>query len=437
MLATSTHRASKCACALFVLAPMLLSVQTRAPGYDLQTARSIDVESVEHFGITPHAIAVAHDGEILLAGEVTAARLAWMSKVNRSTGQTIWTFKLNRQGTETVLEGDWFGGSPNIVGIVEGAGGLVHVCGNLPPASVMERPRVFLARLDAHGHRESLLFLTPTVSAKDLGYFEVNTCIGWGQRVTLVGHYIARAPRSPGTTPADVPSFYWLQLYGDDDKLQWDNSYATVTKGFVPGPEGVVAIPRETRLLISATDNKVTEMLAIATDGRLLASSEAAKGAYFLVRGGSPQAVGARLFGWGPTDRWMPCRVLTVTQDLGVQSTVTAGASCTVLGRYIYGAGGGALVVFGWRQRSAWSDQASAAALFDEQLKLRKSLLVQSNDATDLGQITAAAEGTNASTFLTGRVILARRQSAPGLSASSAKDGARITAIHAEASSVR
>lgn len=427
MLGTSACGGSKGARVLFVLAAMLLSAaQTYAAEYDLQTVRSIDVQSAEHFRIEAKAIAVARDGEILLAGEVTAARLAWMSKVNRSTGQTIWEFKLNRRGTETMLEGDWVGGSPNIVGIVESADGLVHVCGNLPPSSVTERPKVFLARLDAHGHRESVLFLAPSVSVNDLGYFQVNTCIGWGQRVALVGYYVSRAR-----------SFYWVQLFSGDDKLQWENSYETVIMGFRPDPDGFVAIPRETRLLISATDNNSTEVLAIASDGRLLVSRQAAKGAYFFVRGGSQQAAGARLFGWEPTERSMPCSVLTVTDNLGVQGRATAPGSCAFLGRYIYDAGGGALVVFGWRQRSEWSNQVSAAALFDKQLRLRKSLLVQSNDATDMGQITVAGDGTNAGTYLIGRGILAKRQSAAGLSASGAKDGARIGVIRAETSSVR
>jgi hypothetical protein len=377
--------------------------------------------------IEPISVSAVSKDHIVLTGEIPSAKLAWASRVDLLTGQTIWAYMLGRDGISSAPETDAsFGSSANIVAAVQMRNGGTLLCGNLPAPSrqgKVGKQRVFTTVVSSHGTAEPPQILDSIGASAGASYVELETCFAWGDRVAALGSYIGWTKAGQGSTLPERRTFYWLRVMDQSGTAILDTSYPSASPGLSPDPRhGVAVRAMRGRIIVSATDNKDTDLMSISDAGLLLSSRRMA-GPYRLIRGTDDATQSVRLFEGrrGGDTRGQPV-VLTLAVDLTERDRKAASLDAAYFTTFLYQTADRTTLALGGRVPSAFSPSVAAAVLFDERMRSQRILILDNrrDGVDDIGQVEAADYYAGA-----GEIVLARRS----IGKSPASDGARVTVI--------
>jgi len=379
--------------------------------------------------IDPLSVSAVGNGQIVLAGEIPRAKLAWASRIDLLTGRTIWTYALGRDGSSSAPEaGASFGSSANIVGTVQLRDGGTLVCGNLPEPSrqgKVGRQRVFTTVVSSQGTAGPPQILDSVGASAKPSYVELDTCFAWGDRLAVIGSYITWAkPKQAAALPERV-TFYWLRVVEQSGSVIFERSYPSAAPGLSPDPRhGVVVRVMRGRIIVSATDNTDTDLMSISDSGVLLSNRRMA-GPYRLIRGTDEHTESVRLFeGRVANNATGHPFVLTLAGDLSEKDRQVASLDATYFTTSLYQTADQTTLALGGRVPSALSPYLAAAVLLDERMRARRVLILDDrrDGIGDIGQVEAAEYYGDS-----GEIVLARR----AMSTSPGREGARITVIRA------
>jgi hypothetical protein len=372
--------------------------------YELVSERSLRVVLPERRAIEPLWIGTAGDGNVVVAGQVANLKLAWAAKIDAHTGRAIWTFELGRDGITATPAMVATGASPNIMSVVPLPDEGAYLCGNIPPPTLQDRARMFLVRLDSEGRPKTREFINPAENVPSVGYAAVRACLPWGSRIAVIGTYMTTEKVAGAQLPR-VSNYYWIRSLDQSGNTVFDKSYEALNPAFIPDPAGLVAVPWQSGVLVSATDNVDTELMYVSDQGELRASTRFAGQQLYLVR----HSVGLgndniQAFGRDGTTPYAPKTLLTLDEHLRVIARRGATTEWTFAGPFIFGMPDQALVGFGCRVQHGLSLQRSAAMLLDGDLKARKSLFFEDADVFDSGTVTAAGSLSAQGEYVVGRM---------------------------------
>jgi hypothetical protein len=257
--------------------------------------------------ISPLVAVATDDNHFIIAGQATATRSGWATKLD-ANGGAIWTYTIGLLPEDVGA----FHGSfvPRFTGAVGMPDGTTFLCGSMPRPPAEYAPGL-LVHLDTAGHVLSQQLIIPR-QRNAHGIARFADCIRWGNGIAIVGNvlHVVRAGEEGAPFPQGLN--YWALTLDNDAKIEREWQVRASLRSNIPkvGPL-VVAPGNESKLVFGATDNIATELVGLSAATGLEVVKKLA-GQFILVRPVTSDGL-LQIFGAFPT------QAANVTVTLGNQ----------------------------------------------------------------------------------------------------------------------
>ena len=225
--------------------------------------REIYLTNVHNAQMEPSSIVATAEGDFVITGGIGATRSGWATKID-SNGKVLWNYVreldmsekdlLNRESVR-----------PEYYGAVPMPDRSVYLCGSLPQTPNGNVSPV-LTHIDATGKQVSEKHLIPKSMVGLDASLHVDGCVMWGSDFVVLGHG-SYFPTPEAKTRFQSQSAYWVTVFDVKGAIKNEYKIASKIAGFSFIYEGVTVRAVGDQLVFSATNNVVTEVISLKSDG--------------------------------------------------------------------------------------------------------------------------------------------------------------------------
>ena len=362
--------------------------------------REVFLKNDRGAAMQPNVLVRSDDGGFVVAGSITATKQGWATKV-AANGKVLWNYYRDLQQEDQAAFAGHFV-RPEYHGAVPMPDGSVYLCGDLPHP-IGTSP--LLTHLDAQGKLIAEQLVNPknltTQSRVHIHHFD--SCLRWGNDFVIVGNELYIDGAEEKSTFYHLDLSYWILLLDASGNVKWEQKIPSKIKHYSFISEGVNVVQTGANLIISATDNTVTELISINSQGELQAQKKL-DGYFQLVRPTSPDGL-LQVYGSFVSNTKAPRVKLSLTEKLDEIERVQGDRPTDFATRRAYRMPDQSLVFFGSSIHSFGAQLRSGMVYADRLLQEDRLMAFDKAGFQDGGTIDAAAPGNQPGEFVTARWV--------------------------------
>jgi hypothetical protein len=333
--------------------------------------------------IRPHVVKTAHDGAIILAGEISATKSGWAAKL--SADHTVaWTYTapLGKEDQTSELRNTLAG--PQFNDVVSMPDGTVFLCGKTPHSVESTQSTALLTHLDQQGGLIAERMIDIQSGEKRLR-FSIDACALFHDRILALAHESHFPP--PGAK-SDAAASFALLLLDRNFNIGLNQHFNFLESKFVPVSSGSGLIVLKDAFVAIFTNNISTEIAAFSSDGNLIAH-KSLQGRYVALQGSERDHV--RLYGASEVGGGGKKTIVTFDRALNEVAQISGDKPASFVPERIFELPDHAFAMFG-SQINAYGDRlTSSARLVGKAMTGERSIDFLRQGFSDGGTVLAAS----------------------------------------------
>jgi hypothetical protein len=333
--------------------------------------------------IRPHIAKLAHDGAIILAGDISATKSGWAAKLN-ADHTVAWTYTaaLGKEDQNSELRNALAG--PQFNDVVPMPDGSVFLCGKTPHSAASTQSTALMTHLDQQGGLIGERMIDIPGGEQRLR-FSIDACTLFHDRVLALAHESHFPP--PGTKPEATASFAVL-LLDQNFNIGLNQRFNFLDSKFIPVPDGSRLIILKDAFVAVFTNNTSTEIAAFSFDGKPIAR-KSLQGRYVAVQDSERDHV--RLYGASEAGGGGTKTIVAFDRALNEGTQISGGKPASFVPERIFELPDHAFAMFG-SQINAYGDRlTSSARLVGKDLDGERSVDFPRQGFSDGGTVLAVS----------------------------------------------